>query len=94
MSQAISPSSPIPEVLWPRPGDTSIGAVRGQTKLSKFGNARSGARYGWLAKLPSVSATIASEPNMNATSRVIATTLISSEKRSLQLPPRWRGGMS
>ena len=66
------------------------GQFRGQTKLRSSAMRDCGAHSGSPARSPSGSATTASEPSTSATSRGIATTLISSERRSLQLPPRWR----
>ena len=65
------------------------GTFRGQTKLSKYGNARLRRTFWMAARSPSCRTRTASETSSNATSPKIGTTPICGGRRTRQSPPRW-----
>ena len=66
------------------------GMFRGQTRLSKFGNARLHVPSGWWHRWRSASARTHSRRAIAATLPGIPTTSISAARRSPPSPPRWR----
>lgn len=65
------------------------GMFRGQTKLSKYGNARLRRTYGWQLKSPYCSVPTASATNSSDTSQRTVKTPIYAVRRLQQSPPRW-----
>ena len=65
------------------------GTFRGQTKLSKYGNARLRRTLWMAARSPLCSGPTAFETRSNAISPKTATTNICAAKRVPQSPPRW-----
>ena len=66
------------------------GMFRGQSRISKYGNAGCAARYGWPARRRSRQRPTAFGTSSNATSRKTDTTLICAARPTPRSRPRWR----